>query len=60
MTSTGIYHYMSTRNNNFSNRSQKGKIIVKNASTNDEVEGPAESDEVKEEVAREDEWYVDS
>ncbi len=56
MTSTGIYHYMSTRNNNFSNRSQKGKIIVKNASTNDEVESSAESDEVKEEVAREDEW----
>jgi len=56
VTSTGIYHYMSTRNNNFSNRSQKGKIIVKNASTNDEVESTAESDEVKEEVARENEW----
>ena len=28
MTSTGTAHYMCTRNNNFSNRSQKGKIIV--------------------------------
>ena len=25
----GKWHYMCTRNNNFSNRSQKGKIIVK-------------------------------
>jgi len=24
----GVYHYMSTRNNNFSNRSQKGAIVV--------------------------------
>lgn len=28
VTGTGTYHYMCTRNNNFSNRSQKGKIIV--------------------------------
>ncbi|CAD5117333.1 DgyrCDS6118 [Dimorphilus gyrociliatus] len=27
VTSSGVYHYMSTRNNNFSNRSQKGRII---------------------------------
>lgn len=26
---TGTYHYMSTRNNNFTNRSQKGSITVK-------------------------------
>lgn len=26
----GEYHYMNTRNNNFSNRSQKGSVIVKN------------------------------
>lgn len=26
--SLGVYHYMSTRNNNFSNRSQKGKVVV--------------------------------
>jgi len=26
--STGIYHYVSTRNNDFSNRDQKGRIIV--------------------------------
>lgn len=28
VTSTGIYHYLCTRNNNFTNRSQKGKVIV--------------------------------
>jgi len=28
MNNTGSFHYMSTRNNNFSNRSQKGSIIV--------------------------------
>jgi hypothetical protein len=27
-TSSGIYHYVSTRNNDFSNRDQKGRIIV--------------------------------
>ncbi|XP_071805948.1 protein DD3-3-like [Asterias amurensis] len=29
VTSTGHYHYMCTRNNNFSNRSQKGRIVSK-------------------------------
>jgi len=28
VTQTGTYYYMCTRNNNFTNRSQKGKIIV--------------------------------
>ena len=28
ITSTAVYHYMCTRNNNFTNRSQKGKIVV--------------------------------
>ena len=28
VTDLGTYHYMCTRNNNFSNRSQKGKITV--------------------------------
>jgi len=28
MKTTGTYHYMSTRNNNFTNRSQKGSITV--------------------------------
>jgi hypothetical protein len=28
VTQNGVYHYLSTRNNNFSNRSQKGRIIV--------------------------------
>ena len=28
VTASGIFHYMCTRNNNFSNRSQKGKLIV--------------------------------
>lgn len=27
-TENGIFHYMCTRNNNFSNRSQKGKVVV--------------------------------
>lgn len=27
--SSGTYHYACTRNNNFSNRSQKGTLIVK-------------------------------
>ncbi|KAJ8047707.1 Protein DD3-3 [Holothuria leucospilota] len=30
VTETGHYHYMCTRNNNFSNRSQKGRIICSN------------------------------
>jgi hypothetical protein len=29
MRKTGTFHYMSTRNNNFSNRNQMGKIVVK-------------------------------
>ena len=28
VTANGIYHYMCSRNNNFSNRGQKGKIVV--------------------------------
>ena len=28
VTETGIYYYMCSRNNNFTNRSQKGKIIA--------------------------------
>ena len=28
ITRRGVYHYLCTRNNNFTNRSQKGKIIV--------------------------------
>ena len=30
VTRSGTFHYMCTRNNNFSNRSQKGRIIVVN------------------------------
>lgn len=30
VTGIGTYYYMSTRNNNFSNRSQKGRIIISN------------------------------
>jgi len=30
VTRTGTFHYMSTRNNNFSNRGQKGLIVVDN------------------------------
>ena len=28
VTSRRTYHYLSTRNNNFTNRSQKGKLVV--------------------------------
>jgi len=28
VTTAGVAHYMCTRNNNFSNRSQKGKLVV--------------------------------
>jgi len=28
ITSSGTYNYMCTRNNNFSNRSQKGRLIA--------------------------------
>ena len=28
LTASGVYHYVSTRNNDFSNRDQKGRIIV--------------------------------
>ncbi|XP_001628323.2 protein DD3-3 [Nematostella vectensis] len=28
VTGTGTYHYMCSRNNNFSNRSQKGRIVI--------------------------------
>ena len=30
VTGIGTYYYMSTRNNNFSNRSQKGRLIISN------------------------------
>eukprot|EP01084_Bolivina_argentea_P222976 377345_1 len=30
---TGIWHFICTRNNNFSNRSQKGSLVVSNAFT---------------------------
>merc|ERR1712216_464800 len=33
MISRGMHNYMSTRNNNFSNRSQKGKIMVVSSGT---------------------------
>ncbi len=28
ITDSGVFHYFCTRNNNFSNRDQKGRIIV--------------------------------
>ena len=39
VTGIGTYHYMSTRNNNFSNRSQKGKIIISNTERIDKMIG---------------------
>ena len=38
-TMSGIYHYLCTRNNNFSNRSQKGKIVVSTESSESAVVG---------------------
>jgi len=34
VTQVGTYHYMCTRNNNFSNRSQKGKVVVSSMPAN--------------------------
>jgi len=39
ITSKGTAHYMCSRNNNFSNRSQKGKIIVVDIPRSDGVIG---------------------
>lgn len=39
VTLNGIYHYLCTRNNNFSNRSQKGKITVSDAESSAGVLG---------------------
>merc|ERR1711862_831817 len=33
MGGPGTYHYISTRNSNFSNRGQKGQIVVKGSSS---------------------------
>jgi hypothetical protein len=33
VTENGIYHYISSRNNNFSNRDQKAKLVVSNVSS---------------------------
>eukprot|EP00112_Aurelia_sp_Birch-Aquarium-sp1_P011612 Seg2440.3 transcript_id=Seg2440.3/GoldUCD/mRNA.D3Y31 product="Protein DD3-3" protein_id=Seg2440.3/GoldUCD/D3Y31 len=38
VTSAGTFFYMCTRNNNFSNRSQKGKIVVKSSGRGDPKE----------------------
>jgi len=35
VTRSGVWHYMSTRNNNFTNRGQKGIIVVENVPTAD-------------------------
>lgn len=39
VTQNGIYHFISTRNNAFSNRSQKGKLVVSSVSATTEVVG---------------------
>ena len=43
VTRSGTYFYMCTRNNNFSNRSQKGKIIVQSASSDSKSEQDVEA-----------------
>ena len=40
VTTAGIYYYLCTRNNNFTNRSQKGVIYVTSQSINTMVVGP--------------------
>jgi len=42
VTNAGHWHYVSTRNNNFSNRSQKGKIIVLGGGTPPTIEWGSE------------------
>jgi len=39
VTQAGVYHYLSTRNNAFSNRSQKGKIVVSSVAARTEAIG---------------------
>ena len=39
VTTAGTYHYLCTRNNNFSNRSQKGRIICDNIKTSSKAIG---------------------
>ena len=49
VTQVGTYYYLCTRNNNFTNRSQKGKIIVQeNAITFSRVGLPGGTVEVNE------------
>ena len=40
MTELGIFHYLCTINNNFSNRSQKGTIVVQEGNTKKEDADP--------------------
>ena len=72
VTKAGIYNYMCTRNNNFSNRSQKGKIIVKAGGAGSKDEAALEKAEPEEksadekasgeksttEITAENDWYV--
>jgi len=44
VTKQGVYQYMSTRNNNFSNRSQKGQIVVGDGETREVTVGISESE----------------
>ena len=72
MTKAGTYYYMCTRNNNFSNRSQKGKIIVKAGGAGKKDEAALENAEPEEssadektsdeksttEITAENDWYA--
>ena len=40
VTQAGTYHYMCSRNNNFSNRSQKGKLVVSESMIRHKTFGP--------------------
>lgn len=39
VTQLGTYHYVSTRNNDFSNRDQKGRIMVTNMAFTEDAMG---------------------
>jgi plastocyanin len=55
LTRTGTWHYMSTRNNNFTNRGQKGKIIVEGSTFTQVQWGPQYN---KQETDSGDSWLV--
>ncbi|XP_065065855.1 protein DD3-3-like [Rhopilema esculentum] len=60
VTRSGTYFYMCTRNNNFTNRSQKGKIVVRGASSDEATEAKKKDPVVSNTVVKEDTKLSDS